>query len=138
MRSKVLAQVTNLYIQKFMSEVLLVEDSPLYQEIIANLLKRNGWKVVIACDGVEALEQVQKSNPDLVVLDIVMPRMSGYEVCRRLKSDPKTKNVPVVICSIRNSESDRYWGLKNRADAYITKPFEDVELVGTIKQLLRR
>ena len=121
-----------------MSEVLLVEDSPIYQEIIANLLKRNGWKVVIVRDGLEALEQMQRSYPDLVVLDIVMPRMNGYEVCRHLKNDPKTKNVPVVMCSSRNSTSDRYWGLRNKADAYISKPFQDLELVGTIKQLLKR
>ena len=110
-----------------MSEVLLVEDSPIYQEIIANLLKRNGWKVVIVRDGLEALEQMQKSYPDLVVLDIVMPRMNGYEVCRHLKNDPKTKNVPVVMCSSRNSTSDRYWGLRNKADAYISKPFQDLK-----------
>jgi twitching motility two-component system response regulator PilH len=121
-----------------MSQVLLVDDSQVYQEAIANLLKRNGLKVVIACDGVEALEQIQKSNPDLVVLDVVMPRMNGYEVCRRLKSDPRTKNVPVVMCSTKDMAWDRFWGLKIGADAYITKPFEEIEFMGTIKQLLRK
>lgn len=120
-----------------MSEVLLVEDSQVQREMISNLLKDNGLKVTVACDGVEALEHIQRSSPDLVVLDIIMPRMNGYEVCRRLKSDPRTKNVPVVMCSSKGEEFDRYWGMKQGADAYIAKPFQPVELIGTIKQLLR-
>lgn len=120
-----------------MSEILVVEDSPTQQQIISELLKKLGFKFTIVQDGVEALEHVQKFNPDLVVLDIVMPRMNGYEVCRRLKSDPKTKNVPVILCSTKAEEFDRYWGMKQGADAYIAKPFEPVELMGTIKQLLR-
>ncbi|MCU0536365.1 MAG: response regulator [Hydrococcus sp. Prado102] len=120
-----------------MSEVLVVEDSPTQQQIILDLLKNSGLKVTIVQDGVEALEHVQKFNPNLVILDIVMPRMNGYEVCRRLKSDPKTKDVPVILCSTKAEEFDRYWGMKQGADAYIVKPFQPVELLGTIKQLLR-
>ncbi len=120
-----------------MSEILLVEDSPTQRELICDLLRNSGIKVMIATDGVEALEYIQRANPDLVVLDIVMPRMNGYEVCRRLKSDPKTKNVPVVICSSKGEVFDRYWGMKIGADAYIVKPFEPIEFIYTIKQLLR-
>jgi twitching motility two-component system response regulator PilH len=121
-----------------MRAVLLVEDSPAQQEMISRILKKNGWRVIVANDGVEALQSLQKANPDLIVLDIVMPGMNGYEVCRRLKCDPKTQNVPVVMCSSKGEEFDRYWGMKQGADAYIAKPFEDIELVGTIKQLLRQ
>ena len=85
----------------------------------------------------EALEKVQLSCPDLVLLDVVMPKMNGYEVCRRLKTDPKTQNVPVVMCSSKGEEFDRYWGMKQGADAYIVKPFQPRELLGTVKQLLR-
>lgn len=120
-----------------MSEVLVVEDSLTQRALISDLLKDNGLKVTVVCDGVEALEHIQNSSPDLVVLDIVMPRMNGYELCRRLKSDPSTKNVPVIMCSSKNEEFDRYWGMKQGADAYIAKPFQAVELIGTIKQLLR-
>jgi twitching motility two-component system response regulator PilH len=123
--------------RKFMSEVLLVEDSSSQREMIAGILKERGWKVTVACDGVEALEKIQKANFDLVVLDIVMPRMNGYEVCRRIKSDPNTKHVPVIMCSSKGEEFDRYWGMRQGADAYIAKPFQPVELLGTIKQLLR-
>ena len=120
-----------------MSVVLVVEDSLAQRQMISDLLKNSGLKVTVAGDGVEALERIQQLSPDLVVLDIVMPRMNGYEVCRRLKNDPKTQNVPVVMCSSKGEEFDRYWGLKQGADAYIAKPFQPTELIGTVKQLLR-
>lgn len=120
-----------------MSTVLVVEDSVTQREMITDLLKGSGLKVTIASDGVEALEKIEGHSPDLVVLDIVMPRMNGYEVCRQIKANPKTQNIPVVMCSSKGEEFDRYWGMKQGADAYIAKPFQPTELVGTVKQLLR-
>jgi twitching motility two-component system response regulator PilH len=121
-----------------MSMVLVVEDSIPQREMITELLRGSGLEVTAASDGVEALAQIQAGqHPDLVVLDIVMPRMNGYEVCRRLKADPSTQNVPVILCSSKGEEFDRYWGMKQGADAYIAKPFQPTELVGTVKQLLR-
>ncbi len=122
-----------------MSMVLVVEDSLPQREMITDLLRGSGLEVTSAGDGLEALEHIQASGhpPDLVVLDIVMPRMNGYEFCRRLKADPSTQNVPVVMCSSKGEEFDRYWGMKQGADAYIAKPFQPTELVGTVKQLLR-
>ena len=121
-----------------MSIVLVVEDSIPQREMITELLRGSGLDVAAVSDGVEALEKIQSGHPpDLVVLDIVMPRMNGYEVCRRLKADPSTQNVPVILCSSKGEEFDRYWGMKQGADAYIAKPFQPTELVGTVKQLLR-
>ncbi len=120
-----------------MSKILVVEDSLAQRQMIYELLTKSGLTVSVANDGVEALEKFDQQKPDLVVLDIVMPRMNGYEVCRRIKTDPKTQNIPVVMCSSKGEEFDRYWGMKQGADAYIAKPFEPVELIGTIKQLLR-
>ncbi|WP_008310155.1 response regulator transcription factor [Leptolyngbya sp. PCC 6406] len=121
-----------------MSMVLVVEDSIPQREMITELLRGSGLDVTAASDGVEALEHIQSGHPpDLVVLDIVMPRMNGYELCRRLKADPSTQDVPVVMCSSKGEEFDRYWGMKQGADAYIAKPFQPTELVGTVKQLLR-
>lgn len=120
-----------------MSTVLVVEDSPAQREMITDLLRGSGLDVSVATDGVEALEQIQTHPPDIVILDIVMPRMNGYELCRRLKNDPITQSVPVVMCSSKGEEFDRYWGIKQGADAYIAKPFQPTELVGTVKQLLR-
>jgi twitching motility two-component system response regulator PilH len=127
-----------------MSKILVVEDSISQREMISELLKGNGLAVDVAGDGVEALEtltQIAKADvsalPNLIVLDIVMPRMNGYELCRRLKSDPKIQDIPIVMCSSKGEEFDRYWGMKQGADAYIAKPFQPAELIGTIKQLLR-
>lgn len=120
-----------------MGIVLVVEDSLSQREMIASLLAGSGLSVIEAGDGVEALEQVKSHSPDLIVLDIIMPRMNGYEVCRRLKADSKTQNMAVVMCSAKKEEFDRYWGIKQGADAYIAKPFHPQELIGTVKQLLR-
>jgi twitching motility two-component system response regulator PilH len=120
-----------------MSTVLVVEDSPAQREMISQLLKASGLKVRAVGDGVEALQQVRSSCPDLVVLDIVLPGMNGYEVCRRLKSDSKTRKPAVVMCSHKRERFDLYWALKQGADAYLDKPFRPQELVETIKFLLR-
>ena len=120
-----------------MSKVLVVEDSPPQREMISSLLKDNGMNVTSAGDGIEALEQIQQDRPDIVVLDIVMPRMNGYELCRRLKDNPTTKELPIVMCSTKGEEFDRYWGMRQGANAYIAKPFQPQELVGTVKKLLR-
>lgn len=120
-----------------MSTVLVVEDSLAQQEMIKDLLQASGLEITIANDGIEALQLVQENPFDLILLDIVMPKMNGYEVCRRIKSNPKTQDLPVVMCSAKGEEFDRYWGLKQGADAYIAKPFQPTELVGTVKQLLQ-
>ena len=121
-----------------MATVLVVEDSATQRAMMSELLQEKGLIVRVAKDGVEALEQMQENNPDLVLLDIVMPRMNGYEFCRRIKSDPLTQKVPVVMCSAKGEEFDRYWGMKQGADAYISKPFHPKELLGTVRQLLRK
>ncbi len=120
-----------------MTTVLLVEDSLSTREIMAKLLTEKGFQVDTASDGMEAIGIMEKKIFDIVVLDIVMPKMNGYEVCRRMKSDPTTEQVPVIICSSKGEDFDRYWGMRQGADAYITKPFRPNELLSTMKQLLR-
>ena len=120
-----------------MSTILVVEDSVAQQEMMKTLLENSGLNVTIASDGIEALQRIQGHPPDLVLLDIVMPKMNGYEVCRRIKANLATQDVPVVMCSAKGEEFDRYWGMKQGADAYIAKPFQPTELVGTVKQLLQ-
>lgn len=123
--------------ENVMSTVLVVDDSATLREMVCELLTKSGIQVICAGDGVEAKEQIQTNCPDLVVMDIVMPRMNGYDLCRWLKNHPKCAKVPVVICSSKNQEFDRYWGMKQGADAYIAKPFHPAELVDTVKMLLR-
>ena len=119
-----------------MSNVLLVEDSTSTRQIITDLLQKDGFVVKIARDGLEAIDILEKYSPDIVILDIVMPRMNGYELCRTIRANNKTKNVPIVICSAKGEKFDIYWAMKQGADAYIAKPFRPKELVGTIKNLL--
>lgn len=121
-----------------MSKVLVVDDNRTYLEMITNVLEASGLEVSTAQDGQEAMEQIQGQKPDLVVLDIVMPRMNGYEVCRELRSNPQTQDLLIVMCSTKDQEFDIHWANKQGADAYVTKPFQPQELVATIKQLLRR
>jgi Response regulators consisting of a CheY-like receiver domain and a winged-helix DNA-binding domain len=106
--------------------------------MITKILQENGMSVSSAGDGLEAMELIQQDCPDILVLDVVMPRMNGYELCRKLKADPKTEKVLVVMCSTKGEEFDKYWGMRQGADAYIAKPFQPAELISTIKQLIRK
>ncbi|MDX2097369.1 MAG: response regulator [Leptolyngbyaceae cyanobacterium bins.59] len=120
-----------------MSSVLVVDDSQTLRFMMTELLRANAFKVTAVRDGEEALQQIEEDCPDVVVLDIVMPRLNGYEVCRRLKSNPATQNVSVILCSSNATDVDRYWGLKQGADAYLCKPFRPEELIDTVKQVLQ-
>jgi twitching motility two-component system response regulator PilH len=120
-----------------MSTVLIVDDSETLRQMLTELLQNNGLQVVAAANGLEAKESIQTKFPDLVITDLIMPGMNGYELCRWIKNEPKTQSIPVLICSTKSEEFDRYWGMKQGADAYITKPFHPVELMKTVKQLLR-
>lgn len=119
-----------------MSTALVVEDDHTQRLIISKILKKIGLNVIFAGDGIEALELVQSHFPVLVVLDIVMPRMNGYEVCRRLKSKGTTYKPAVLMYSNKTEELSLYWGSKQGADAYISKLCRPQELIDTIQQLL--
>ncbi|MGY2978659.1 response regulator [Thermostichus sp. OS-CIW-31] len=120
-----------------MSKVLVVDDNRTYLETISSLLSENGLEVSTATDGVEAMECIRQQKPDVVVLDIVMPRMNGYEVCREVKGDEGTKHIRIVMCSTKDQTFDIEWARRNQADAYVTKPFKPQELLATIKHQLR-
>lgn len=121
-----------------MITVMIVDDSATLREMLSFLLTKSGINVIQAADGVEAKEKIQLKCPDLVVLDILMPRMNGYDFCRGLKSNPKARHIPVVMCSGKAEEFDRYWGMKQGADAYISKPFHPAEILETVKLFLNK
>ncbi|HEX2987410.1 MAG TPA: diguanylate cyclase [Chloroflexota bacterium] len=103
------------------ARVLVADDSQTSLALVRDFLERSGYEVVTARDGLEAIEAVYRENPDLVVLDVVMPRMTGYQVCRMLKLDEQTQHIPVVMLTSRDQPADQYWGLQTGADCYVTK-----------------
>jgi twitching motility two-component system response regulator PilH len=120
-----------------MHHVLIVDDSATVRQMVSDQLRRNGFDVMEAVDGEEAMEKMQDNAFDVVVTDIVMPRKNGYELCRWIKNDPKNKHIPVVMCTSKSEEFDIYWGMKQGADAYITKPYHPPDLIEAVRKLLR-
>lgn len=122
-----------------MVTILIVDDSNSLRQSFLSILSSQKMKVVLAHNGSHAIQLLEKDTPppDLVITDLIMPEMNGYELCRWLKNNPSTKNIPVLMCSTKSEEFDRYWGMKQGADAYLTKPFAPAELVKMVKDLLR-
>lgn len=118
--------------------VLLVEDEPAQREVLAYNLEAEGFRVVKAANGEEALLAVDEDRPDIIILDWMMPELSGIEVCRRLKVRPETRAIPILLLSARAEEVDRIRGLETGADDYIVKPYSVLELMARARVQLRR
>jgi two-component system phosphate regulon response regulator PhoB len=118
--------------------VLVVEDEDALATLLQYNLDKEGYDVAVAGDGEEALLLAEERLPDLVVLDWMLPKVSGIEVCRRLRSRPETRNVPIIILTARGEETDRIRGLDTGADDYVVKPFSMTELTARIRAVLRR
>ncbi len=118
--------------------VLVVEDEDALSALLHYNLDKEGYQVSVAADGEEALVVVDETPPDLVVLDWMLPKVSGVEVCRRLRARPETRNMPIIMLTARGEESDRIRGLDTGADDYIVKPFSMHELAARIRAVLRR
>jgi len=117
--------------------ILIVDDSPFILELAKDILGRNGYIVDRAMNGHEAMLAIGENPPDLVLLDIIMPEMSGYQVCRLIRSDERIKSLPVVMMTAKDTQKDRFWGIEVGADAYITKPIEEQSLLETVSSLLK-
>jgi two-component system phosphate regulon response regulator PhoB len=120
------------------SKILLIEDEPDILEVIQYNLEREGHKVVACRNGEQGLSRIRTDNPDLVILDLMLPGMDGVEVCRQVKADPITRAIPVIMVTAKSEESDVVLGLGIGADDYISKPFSPRELVARVKVVLRR
>ena len=108
-------------------KILIADDSATIIEVVRFLLETRGYDVIAASDGVEAIAKAYETHPDLILLDIEMPKMTGYQVCRLLKSDDLTNGIPIIILTSRGQKKDRFWGLSTGADDFITKDFESEE-----------
>ncbi|MBW4544777.1 MAG: response regulator [Symplocastrum torsivum CPER-KK1] len=121
-----------------MSTVLVVEDSLTEMQILTRCLQQGGLDVLTANSGEEALTKLNSQKPDIIILDVVLPGCSGFEVCRELKAAAETSSIPIVICSTKGGEMDKFWGMKQGADAYLAKPIDQEEFIRTVKQLIKR
>ena len=118
--------------------VLIVEDEPSQREVLAYNLKAEGFEVITADNGDDALLLVEEQEPDLILLDWMMPNLSGIEVCRRLKSRRETRSIPILMLSARSEDVDKVRGLETGADDYLVKPYSVVELIARVRSHLRR
>jgi len=120
------------------NKIVIVDDEEELRELVADVLEADNFKVIKCADTEEGYKRILKSKPDLAILDVKMPQIGGIELCRLLRSDPSTKNIPVIMLTVESTETDKVIGLGVGADDYITKPFSNKELVARIKALLRR
>ena len=121
-----------------MLKILVAEDERDIRELIGFTLRYAGFDVVLAKDGAEAVEKASHEKPDLIMLDVRMPKMTGYEACRQLKDNPATSGIPVVILSAKGQDGEVKEGLESGAEEYIVKPFAPDELTNQVKDILRR
>jgi len=114
-------------------KILLVDDSKTELHVLSELLTKKGYKVRTAENGEEALKRLQEEKPDLILMDVVMPGQNGFQLTRAITRDPEFANVPVIICTSKNQETDRVWGMRQGARDYVVKPVNPEELLAKIK-----
>jgi two-component system, chemotaxis family, response regulator PixH len=116
--------------------ILIVDDTPSEMELIRYYLQEGGYSVVGMESAKDALDHAIAQQPDVIITDVVMPGMSGFELCRSLKKNPLTHHVPIIICSSKSQEIDRLWGMKQGANMYLTKPFTREELLDAVQKVV--
>lgn len=121
-----------------MKKILVVDDEKDVRDLVRRILTRGGFEVITALDGKEGLAKVYSEAPDLMILDINMPVMDGWEVCRKIRGDPLYKHLPIIMLTVRRTKEDQLKGLNLGGDEYITKPFYPTELLARVKTVLQR
>lgn len=119
-----------------MPKVLIIDDSAVERTIIAKVMTTLGYTIVEANDGEEGEAKAVELKPDIIVLDVVMPKKDGFQVCRNLKKMPETAKIPVIMITSKNQDSDKFWGMKQGAIAYLVKPFNEDDLVSAVNKAL--
>jgi two-component system, chemotaxis family, response regulator PixH len=119
-----------------MSLALIIEDVQVDRTIFTSYLEAAGWDVFATMNGEEALTYLNTNKPDIVFLDVVLPGLSGFEICRTIKSQASLQKIPIVICSTKNTDMDRYWGLKQGADFYLSKPVSRNDFLEALQKLV--
>ncbi len=119
-----------------MARIMIIDDSPTDTKVFTTVLERNGYQVMSAGSAEEGLEAIRRDPPDLVLMDVILPGMNGFQATRALARDPATSAIPVIIVSTKNMETDRVWGLRQGAKDYLVKPPSERELINRIAALL--
>lgn len=119
-----------------MASVLIIDDSPTEVHVLTGMLRKHGFDVISAATGEDGIAMAKGHKPDLILMDIVMPGLNGFQATRAINKDPATKDIPIIIVSTKGQETDKIWGLRQGASDYITKPATEVELITKIKALL--
>ena len=118
------------------AKVLVVDDSWTDLTLMAAPLRESGYDVITAVDGDEALEKVLTERPQLVIMDVILPRQNGFQICRRLKQMEQSRNIPIILISSKNTDLDRRWGMQQGADLYLTKPIAPSDLVASVRSFV--
>jgi len=113
-------------------KILIVDDSPTELKLIAVPFEGPDYSIVTASNGEEAVQKAMSERPDLIVLDVVMPKMNGFQACRKIKSTPELQHIPIIMLTSKSEKADEFWGKKQGADMYLTKPFNDKELMQAV------
>lgn len=121
-----------------MAKILLAEDSVTELQVIKNILKEANHEIITAGDGEEAERKARSEAVDMIILDVIMPKKNGFQVCRDLRMDAQFKDVPIIMISSKNQESDKAWGVKQGATEYLAKPFEPMDLLLAVKKHLKK
>lgn len=119
-----------------MATILIADDSPTVVEQLRQALEPLGHQILVAADGEEAQAQISATPPDLLILDVIMPKLNGFQLCRAIRSDPALKKLPIIVVTAMDRESDRYWGLKQGADEFLVKPIDVEELRKKVRSYL--
>ena len=121
-----------------MAKILIVDDSPTELHVLSQMLTRGGFETVTAEDGEEGIEKAKSELPDLILMDVVMPGLNGFQATRKLSRDAATKHIPVVMVTTKDQDTDREWGMRQGARDYMVKPVKSDELLAKVKTLLEQ
>ena len=117
-------------------KILVVDDSATEMAVMSSSLKAEGYQVTTASNGEEALSQLEHDTPDAIILDVIMPGRNGFQLCRQIRNDVRWSKVPIVLVTSKDQESDRFWGMKQGASDYLTKPFAPASLIEAVRRFV--
>ncbi len=119
-------------------KILVADDEKAIRELIKRILLRQKYKTILVSNGKDALDKIYSESPDLIILDVMMPGMDGWQVCRKIRQDPLYKNLPIIMLTVKKSDADQIKGLNIGSDEYMTKPFYPKELISRVKKILQK